>query len=213
MNLHRNYPLYEVEPMTDFRSMIERSAEKYRERVAISYRKKPTDAEAIRKTYPELRDNVVGLGTSLIHMGCRDKKVAIIGENSYGWALSYLATLAIGAVNIPVDKELPVADMAGILNTAGCQVVLYGHIDGKIAEVQKLVPSIESLVAFEASGIEGARTIPALIEEGHALTTSARSIRKTLPPSCSPLVLRARERALCFLSITFAPISIRRSIP
>ena len=29
MNLHRNYPLYDVEPVSDFRSLVETAAEKY----------------------------------------------------------------------------------------------------------------------------------------------------------------------------------------
>lgn len=168
MNLHRNYPLYEVDPMNDFRSMIDRAAEKYKDKPAVSYRRKPSEAEATRKTYIEVREDVVALGTALLRMGCRNKKVAIIGENSYSWVLSYLATLSIGTVNIPVDKELPVADMASILNTAECGVILYGKIDGKIAEVSRLVPTVDTLIAFEASEIEGAYSMPALIEEGRA---------------------------------------------
>ncbi|MBO5111511.1 MAG: AMP-binding protein [Clostridia bacterium] len=168
MNLNRNYPLYEVEPMTDFRSMIEQAAEKYTDKPAISYRTKPSNPEAVRKTYREVREDVSALATALIAMGCRGQKVAIIGENSYGWACSYFATLAAGIVNIPVDKELPVADMAGILNTTACETVLFGKIDGKIAEVTKLVPSLKNLIAFDHSEIEGALSIPGLIESGRA---------------------------------------------
>ena len=176
MNLHRNYPLYEVETMTDFRSMIERAAEKYQDKNAISYRRKPSDAEAVRISYRQLREDVVAFGTSLIRLGCREKKVAIIGENSYGWVLSYLSTLAVGAVNIPVDKELPVADMASILGTAGCQVILFGKIDAKIAEVVRDVPTVETLIAFEASEIDNTLAIPTLIGEGReALEAGDRS--------------------------------------
>ena len=167
MNLHRNYPLYDIEPVADFRSLIETAAEKYNQKPAISYRVKPSSSEAVRKTYTEVREDVIALGTSLIRLGGKNKKIAIIGENSYGWALSYFATLAIGAVNVPVDKELPVADMAGILERAGCSVIMYGKIDAKIAEVLRLLSHTPTLIAFEESEIEDALSIPQLIAEGH----------------------------------------------
>lgn len=173
MNLNRNYPLYQFEgPRNGFREMYDRLADNLGANPAISYRVKPHDEEAVRKSYIEVRDDIRALGTALLRMGCRDKKVAIIGENSYGWALAYFATLAVGIVSVPVDKELPVADMASILNTAGCECVIYGNVDAKIAEVTRLVPTLKHFISFGNSEIEDSRSIGACIEEGEALFES-----------------------------------------
>ena len=39
-------------------------------------------------------------------MGLRDSKVAVIGENSYKWVVSYLAVANGTGVIVPLDKDL-----------------------------------------------------------------------------------------------------------
>ena len=56
-------------------------------------------------------------------MGMRDQNVAIIGEASPDWVFSYFALMSIGAVTVPIDKELPVVEA-----TADSDSV-YGTID------------------------------------------------------------------------------------
>ena len=39
--------------------------------------------------------------------GWADKRIAVLGENSYPWALTYFAVLYLGAVIVPLDKGAP----------------------------------------------------------------------------------------------------------
>lgn len=52
-------------------------------------------------------------------------RVFIIGENSYRWALSYMALTLLGAVPVPVDSAIRARDFAEIAKDAGAKGVLY----------------------------------------------------------------------------------------
>ena len=143
-NRKKNYPLYETTKFENIRVMVENAAERFPDKNALTYKKKATAKEALHYTYSEGRDFVRSIGTEFIAMGMRDANVAIIGEASPEWVFSYFALMSIGAVTVPIDKELPAEDMASILNTAACPYVVYSTvITEKIKKVKELVPSLQ----------------------------------------------------------------------
>ena len=98
------YPLYETTVFEDFRIMVENAAEKFPDRTAFSYKKRPKDKDTVKVTYAETREYIRHMGTELIHMGLSDKHVALIGESSYKWICSYFCLMSIGAVVVPIDR-------------------------------------------------------------------------------------------------------------
>ena len=46
-------------------------------------------------------------------------RIAVVGETSVKWIATYFAAVCGGAVIVPVDKELPVDEMANILRDSG----------------------------------------------------------------------------------------------
>ena len=146
-NRKKNYPLYETTMFDNFRTMTENAAKRFPDKNAITYKKKPTSKEMLHYTYTEGRDFIRSIATEFISMGMRDNNVAIIGEASPEWVFSYFALMSIGAVTVPIDKELPPDDMASILNTAACPFVVYSTaITEKIKTVKELVPSLHTFV-------------------------------------------------------------------
>ena len=131
----------------NIRVMTENAADRFPDKNAISYKKKPTSKEVLHYTYSEGREFIRSIATEFIAMGMRDTNVAIIGEASPEWVFSYFALMSIGAVTVPIDKELPAADMASILNTAGCPFVVYSTaITEKIKAVRELCPALSTFV-------------------------------------------------------------------
>ena len=126
MNRHKSYPLYETVPLTDFRQMVEQSAERYGEKTAYSYKNSPNDEETQRVSFLQVRDAVRNLGTELLSIGLNDRKAVITGAATVGWIFSYYALSAIGAVTVPLDKEMPDDDMAATAKKAGACAVFYG---------------------------------------------------------------------------------------
>jgi long-chain acyl-CoA synthetase len=124
--LHKNYPVYNTTFIDDMRSIVEEAAANFPDRTAVSYKVHPSDTEVVKVGFPQWRDDVRNLGTALIAKGLREKNIALIGENSYGWCCSYFAVMAIGSVLVPVDKELAPEDIAGIIDATGCVAAIVG---------------------------------------------------------------------------------------
>ena len=124
--MNKNYPIYKTTFIDDMRSLVEEAAQNFTDSIAISYKDKPTYKEVRKVSFLQWRDDVRNLGTALIANGLREENIAIVGENSYGWCCSFFAVMAIGSVTVPVDKELPVEDIDGIITTTGCKAVIFG---------------------------------------------------------------------------------------
>ena len=124
--MNKNYPIYKTTFIDDMRALVEEAAQNFPESTAISYKENYWDKEVKKVSFPQWRDDVRNLGTALISNGLREEKVAIVGENSYGWCCSFFGVMAIGSVTVPVDKELPLDDIDGIITTTACKAVIFG---------------------------------------------------------------------------------------
>lgn len=151
MNRKKNYPLYETTVFRDFRIMTEQVADKYPDRVAFSYKINPGDAETQHITYAQAREEIRALGTEEIALGLRDKKVAIIGSCSVGWIYSYFSLMSVGAVTVPLDKEMPAPDLAATLERAGVSAVFYGSEAAAKIEVIRRSSSASLFVCVNGS--------------------------------------------------------------
>ena len=134
--MNKNYPIYKTTFIDDMRSLVEEAALNFPDRIAISYKNHYSDREVQKVTFTRWRDDVRNLGTALVAEGLREEKIAIVGENSYGWCCSFFAVMAVGSVTVPVDKELPIEDIDGIITTTSCKAVIYGKTaETKIQEI------------------------------------------------------------------------------
>ncbi len=118
--------MYKVERLDSFRELVNLSARKYSSRTAFLLREK--DGKYRRIKYKELRQRYYNLCSYFISQGLKDKYIAVIGNNSYEWALSYLAAASVGVV-VPIDKELSVEDIENFLQHANVSAIC---ADGKI---------------------------------------------------------------------------------
>ena len=156
-NRKTNYPLYETTKFSNLREMTENVANRYPDKIAFSYKKKPADKEILHFTYEEGRAFVRALATEFHSMGLSGKTVAIIGEASPQWAFSYFALMSMGAITVPIDKELPVPDMASILGTAECAAVVYSTVAAeKVWEAKQSLPLLETMIEIGDAVKEGA---------------------------------------------------------
>lgn len=112
---------HKTEEVTNFKEMLYRSADIYRSRTA--FKKKNSDGKIISITYEEFKNDVIYLGTSLIKNGFLNKKIAVIGKNSYNWCVSYLAASIVGIV-VPIDKELHTDDVINFMNVSESVCIL-----------------------------------------------------------------------------------------
>lgn len=170
-NRKKNYPLYETTVFEDFRIMTENVAAKYPNKIAYSFKENPHKPAVTRKTFAETKDYIVAMGTGLIAEGVREKHIAIIGEASYNWVTSYYATMSIGAVTVPVDKELPAEDIKSILESAECDFVIYSSvIDAKLQTIYPELTRKPVLICLsKTTNLEGVKMLEDIVSAGKQL--------------------------------------------
>lgn len=121
----RPYVKYkESRPITDIKHMLETGAELYGDNVA--FMQKDNNNDPYRKIlFREALADVNGLGTALIAKGLKDKRIAVIGDNCYQWATSYLAAVCGTGVVVPLDKELSADELKQLVIRADVECVIF----------------------------------------------------------------------------------------
>lgn len=116
--------LHKIEPITDLKDMINKSATKFKDKPAFKYKgENPGELKYI--TYGEFIDDVNALGTQLIKMGLLGKRIAVISENRYEWAVAYLAISCGVGVVVPLDKSLPANEIESLIIRSGVEAIFY----------------------------------------------------------------------------------------
>lgn len=112
---------HKTEEVSNFKEMLYRSSDIYRSRTAFKI--KDEKGNVITISYEQFKNDIVFLGTSLIEKGFLNKRIAVIGKNSYSWCVSYLAASIVGIV-VPIDKELHTDDIINFMNVSQTVCIL-----------------------------------------------------------------------------------------
>ena len=179
----------ESRPIVDIKQMIESSAELYADNVAV-WQKFKGDKEYTPIKYKQLLADMNALGTALIAHGLKDKRIAVIGENSYYWAVSYLAAVCGTGIVVPLDKELDANELRQLVENSETSCVLLSPKFRKTFEdmLADKVGKLEMLVEFDGEKSEGSVfTLNDMFEEGRKLL--AAGDRKFLDAEIDPEVM------------------------
>lgn len=139
---------HKTEEVTNFKEMLYRSADIYRSRTAFKI--KNEEGNIISITYEQFKNDIVALGTSLIEKGFLNKRISVIGKNSYPWCVSYLAASIVGIV-VPIDKELHTDDVINFMNVSQT-VCLLGdskNLDSVLDHIEKVENPDTLFVSFD----------------------------------------------------------------
>ena len=186
-------PIYKVEKYTDIKDMLNKSGEKYGDRPAYLFRTdKPGKLREI--THREFREQVTKLGTKLIDMGLKDKRIAVIGENCYEWAVSYLAVVTGTGIVVPLDKALPENEIESLILRSEVEAIFYTNkyteIMNKIKE--KHNTKIQYFISMNSEKNENdIYSFKQLIEEGEELVKNGdrRFIDAKIDPDVMGIML------------------------
>lgn len=83
------------------------------------YKDSPAIGMAMEKplSYGEFHERIFALAARLQNEGIvKGDRIAILGENSHHWGITYLAIVRLGAVAVPILPDLPESDVHHILN-------------------------------------------------------------------------------------------------
>ena len=121
----------------NLKEMIKNSAEKFGEESAF-YRDGKGLEDSKKVTYKEFYHEINSLGTALVEMGLKGKRIAVIGENRYEWELSYLAVATGTGIIVPLDKALPENEIESLIIRSEVEAIFYSSkYDECMAKIQK----------------------------------------------------------------------------
>ena len=161
----KKHALHEKKEFANVRELVEWAAVEYKDRIAYSYKPNPHKDEIIKIGFVELRDDVRALASELLAMGCAGKHCVLIGKFSYDWARMYFATLSIGAVLVPLDRDWSKEELAETAVRADARFVF---CDEDIAEKAEYIAENVQLAASPVYLVakNNERSVASLIETG-----------------------------------------------
>ncbi len=125
--------IYKHEGYNNLKEMLQKTGELYGNRPAYIF--KTDEPGKFREiTHKEFRDEINSLGTKLIEMGLKDKRIAVISENRYEWAVAYLAVVTGTGIVVPLDKALPDNEIENLIIRSEVEAIIYSSKYDKIMQ-------------------------------------------------------------------------------
>ena len=158
---------------TDLKDMLNQTGEVYGDRPAYIF--KTEEKGKFRTiTHKEFRENINALGTTLIQMGLKDKRIALISENRYEWELSYLAVASGVGVIVPLDKALPDNELESLILRSQVEAIIYSSKYDVIMNTlrEKKNTNLKYFISMDLEeNTQGIYAEKALVEKGKKLLT------------------------------------------
>lgn len=127
----------EIVKITDLKDMLKKTGESFGDRVAYKLRAgEPGQYKLI--THKEARDMVDALGTALINVGLKGKRIAVIGENRHEWELAYLSVVCGTGIVVPFDKALPENELRSVIERSNVDAIFFtANYDERIKNIKE----------------------------------------------------------------------------
>lgn len=113
----------DVLEVRDLKDMLNKTKKLYADKPC--YTIKTDEGEYRSYTHSEVRDMIDYLGTALISLGLKDKRIAVIGENRYEWELAYLSVACGTGIVVPLDKSLPANELEDLIERSEVEAIFY----------------------------------------------------------------------------------------
>lgn len=162
--------------MRDLKELQKRNNEKFALRVGFKQFNHKREIEEF--TFGDLYRDTQALGTKLLADGCRGWHIAILGENSYQWVLSYITVINGVGVVIPMDKELKDDDMARLLRACDADAVISSRTYmPMLSRIRESCPNIKRIIVQNPTEEDdfGDEALAELVEAGKELLEAGRS--------------------------------------
>jgi len=143
MKKNNHYPYYEMPEIRDFRHFVDFMREKYSQKPAFMYAEKNGD---VTVDYKKFTDDIDALAAYFLSLELKDEKIALYGENSYEWIVTYFAAVCSGNVIVPIDKEITGVEVKNLVCDCEAKVLVYSA--AKKAAVDECKDEMTSVAHF-----------------------------------------------------------------
>ena len=125
----------DVKKYRDLREVVNDAVDKFPEKTAFIEKIKDGENVTYRNiSYKEFKEEIDGLASSLISLGLKDKKIAILSQNRYEWIESYFTIVNGVGVVVPLDRSLPKDEVVSLLRRSKVDAIIF---DGKYKDIMK----------------------------------------------------------------------------
>lgn len=130
---------YDTVPVETIKDIVVNTTYEYPDRIAYMY--KISHREKFRElTFGDFREMMDAMGTAMIHKGLKGAKIAVLGDNSYRFVLSYFTTVCGVGTIVPIDKNLMHEEIKNLLVRADVEMVFCAP-----KQVEKLRPLLDEI--------------------------------------------------------------------
>lgn len=138
---------YETETVRDFKQLVKNSIQKFGDKAAFKFK---TDGKIKAKSYRVFGDEIDALGTALHGLGLKDKRIAVISENRYEWAVSFFSIVNGTGVAVPLDKHLPEVEIENLISRGRVDAIIYSkHFDSEMLQLAKRDTGIRHFICMD----------------------------------------------------------------
>ena len=162
--------IYKCLEIKDLKDMLKKSGEKYGENNAYKIRLEKNKYKTY--THKDVRQMINYLGTRLIDLGLKNKRIAVIGENRYEWEIAYLSIVCGTGIVVPLDKSLPQNELEKVIERSGVEAIFYSEKYTNILKtiVGRGIGKLKTLISMDLKHhTEGIYSQNELISEGENL--------------------------------------------
>lgn len=159
--------------ITDLKDMLNKTKNLYKDNIA--YKLRETEGKYRTITHEEVRNTVDYLGTALINMGLKNKRIAIIGENCYEWEIAYLSIVCGTGIVVPFDKSLPENELESVIERSEIEAIFFaGKYQQILEKIKRLgIGKLKHLISLDlTSHNDGIYSQKELIQNGKKLLES-----------------------------------------
>lgn len=158
--------LYNSTRFENIRDIISNSVKLYPNNVAFiikhkSEEKKSKEVTYQNITYTDFQNDINQLGAGLQKLGYTNKRVAVIGKNSYEWAITYYSVINGLGVIIPLDKGLPENEIESLLLRSKADLIVFdkSYEDSINKFLENKSTSLKDAICMEKSKYEKFKTL------------------------------------------------------
>lgn len=174
--MRNKYEIYQTKEYYNLKEVLANAFENYPENIAFKIKNHNAENITYREIkYKEFEKEINSLGTALIDMGMKSKRIAVIGKNRYEWILSYVAVVNGTGIVVPLDKGLPDEEIRSSLERSKTDCVIFAkdYIDCMKKIKKENTTQIEKFICMdelsEAEKKEGFIYLGDLLENGKKL--------------------------------------------
>lgn len=133
--------------MNNLRDIIKYASDTYKNQTAFRYK---AGKQLEDKTYEDVNIDSMSVSRMIESMGMEGKHIALIGNTSYSWVVSFFGITNSKSVAVPIDAQLPAEAICELLNRADVEMLIYDNIRADVAAaVKEKCPKLKNLICMQ----------------------------------------------------------------